>query len=91
MTNLAFGASATISAADYLRAGGTILGWFQPAQQSASALWFAGAPMLGLSLILYGLVIRAAAALPSWAGWLAAAARALKVAGFAPREAPRHS
>ena len=47
--------------------------------------------MLGLSLIPYGLVIRAGAALPSWAGWLAVAAGALKVASFAPRETPRHS
>jgi hypothetical protein len=43
-------------------------------QQWASGLWQIGAPMLGLSLILYGLVIRATAILPSRAGWLALAA-----------------
>lgn len=47
-------------------------GWLERAAESSTRravpLWIAGAPMLGLSLIPYGLVIRAAAALPSWAG-----------------------
>ena len=41
-------------------------------------------PLLALSLILYGLVIRASATLPSWAGWLAMAAGAIVLVSFAP-------
>jgi hypothetical protein len=84
LSNIAFGASAAVSAADMVRAGGAIPGWFQPVQQWASALWQAGAPLLALSLILYGLVIRASATLPSWAGWLAMAAGAIVLVSFAP-------
>jgi|GEM_PF-3001353 hypothetical protein len=84
LSNIAFGASAAVSAADMVRAGAAIPGWFQPVQQWASALWQAGAPLLALSLILYGLVIRASATLPSWAGWLAMAAGAIVLVSFAP-------
>jgi hypothetical protein len=40
--------------------------------------------MLGLSLILYGLVIRATAILPSRAGWLALAAGTVVIISSAP-------
>ncbi len=74
LSNLAFGGSVAISVADMMRGGGEIPDWFQPVQQWASAFWQVGAPLLGLSLILYGLVIRGGTLLPSWAGWLAIAA-----------------
>ena len=47
-------------------------GWSAPLSSSTHwgvPLWVAGAAMLGL--IPYGPVIRAAATLPFWAGWLA--------------------
>jgi len=80
LANIAFGASVAVSVANTVRGGGTIPGWFQPVQQWADALWQIGAPMLGLSLVLYGLIIRTGtAALPSWAGWLSVAAGAIVI------------
>jgi hypothetical protein len=73
LANLAFGETTAVSVAAAVRGGSAIPGWFQPVQEWASGLWQVGAPMLGLSLMLYGLAIRAAAMLPSWAGWLALA------------------
>ena len=84
LSNLAFGGSVAVSVADMVRGGGVIPDWFQPVQQWASAFWQAGAPLLGLSLILYGLVIRGGTILPSWAGWLAIAAGGLILAIFVP-------
>lgn len=84
LSNIAFGASVAVSVADTVRAGGTIPGWFAPVQQWASDLWQAGAPLLALSLILYGLVIRAGATFLPWAGWLAMAAGAIVLVSFAP-------
>jgi Domain of unknown function (DUF4386) len=71
LSDISFGASAAISVADGVRHGGTIPDWFQPVQQWASSLWVVGAPLLGLSLILYGLVIRTGIVLPRWMGWVA--------------------
>jgi hypothetical protein len=84
LANVAFGASVAVSVADTVRGGGAIPDWFAPVQQWASALWQAGAPMLALSLILYGLVVRAGVTLPSWAGWLVIAAGAIVLVSFAP-------
>jgi hypothetical protein len=84
LSNLAFGGSVAVSVATSVRGGGVIPEWFQPVQQWASTLWQAGAPLLGLSLIFYGLVIRGGTILPGWAGWLAIAAGGLILAIFAP-------
>jgi hypothetical protein len=83
LANLAFGASAAVSVADTVRGGSTIPGWFQPVQQWAGGLWQVGAPMLGLSLVLYRLVIRVGAMLPSWAGWLALATGTVVIVSLA--------
>ena len=71
LSDISFGASAAISVADRVRHGGTIPDWFQPIQQWASSLWVVGAPLLGLSLIMCGLVIRTGMVLPPWLGWVA--------------------
>lgn len=79
LVNITFGASAAVTVADEVRSGSAIPGWFEPVQQWVSGLWQVGAPMLGLSLILYGLVVRATAVLSSWAGWLGLAAGLLVI------------
>lgn len=84
LSNLAFGGSVAVSVADMVRGGGVMPDWFQPVQQWASALWQAGAPLLGLSLIFYGLVILGGTVVPCWAGWLAIAAGGLILAIFVP-------
>jgi hypothetical protein len=70
-------------------------GWLERAAEFLDplgrALWVAGAPMLGLSLIPYRLVIRAAAALPLWAAGSPSRPERSRLPASPPGKAPRHS